>query len=197
MGRPALRGGVPPRLRLGVRRPRDRLLGRPPRRLAGRRGRRLPGRQAGGCSPKHDLKVWTISNHLTGQAVCDDPIDERHHGILSSAHLGRRRRRGRSAACGRGDEDDRACGPSARRRHRRRLHRLRDLEVRRDVPARHPGDGRRRLPGLRRPLEPDPRRLRRGGRPLRPRGAPLGDRLRLLDDGADAWRRWATARRSA
>ena len=33
---------------------------------------------------KHDLKVWTISNHLTGQAVCDDPIDERHHGILSA-----------------------------------------------------------------------------------------------------------------
>jgi sugar phosphate isomerase/epimerase len=33
---------------------------------------------------KHDLKVWTISAHLTGQAVCDDPIDERHKGILSA-----------------------------------------------------------------------------------------------------------------
>jgi sugar phosphate isomerase/epimerase len=32
---------------------------------------------------KHGLKVWTISNHLAGQAVCDDPIDERHRGILS------------------------------------------------------------------------------------------------------------------
>ncbi|MCU1568751.1 MAG: sugar phosphate isomerase/epimerase [Pseudarthrobacter sp.] len=32
-----------------------------------------------GC---HNLKVWTISNHLKGQAVCDDPIDERHRGIL-------------------------------------------------------------------------------------------------------------------
>ncbi|WP_067812461.1 sugar phosphate isomerase/epimerase family protein [Actinomadura kijaniata] len=31
---------------------------------------------------KHDLKVWTISNHLVGQAVCDDPIDERHQAIL-------------------------------------------------------------------------------------------------------------------
>ncbi|MGK5551388.1 sugar phosphate isomerase/epimerase family protein [Actinomadura kijaniata] len=31
---------------------------------------------------KHDLKVWTISNHLVGQAVCDDPIDERHRAIL-------------------------------------------------------------------------------------------------------------------
>ncbi|ADJ48966.1 xylose isomerase [Amycolatopsis mediterranei S699] len=31
---------------------------------------------------KHGLKVWAISNHLTGQAVCDDPIDFRHRGIL-------------------------------------------------------------------------------------------------------------------
>ncbi|MDO9398685.1 MAG: TIM barrel protein, partial [Herbiconiux sp.] len=29
------------------------------------------------------LSVWAISNHLTGQAVCDDPIDERHRDILS------------------------------------------------------------------------------------------------------------------
>ena len=31
---------------------------------------------------KHNLKVWTISNHLAGQAVCDDPIDARHRDIL-------------------------------------------------------------------------------------------------------------------
>src|SRR3954469_18446464 len=30
---------------------------------------------------KHDLAVYAISNHLVGQAVCDDPIDERHRGI--------------------------------------------------------------------------------------------------------------------
>ncbi|WP_020666596.1 sugar phosphate isomerase/epimerase family protein [Amycolatopsis nigrescens] len=30
----------------------------------------------------HGLKVWAISNHLVGQAVCDDPIDERHRNIL-------------------------------------------------------------------------------------------------------------------
>ncbi|MFI0373073.1 sugar phosphate isomerase/epimerase family protein [Actinomadura sp. 1N219] len=30
---------------------------------------------------KHDLKVWAISNHLVGQAVCDIP-DERHQAIL-------------------------------------------------------------------------------------------------------------------
>ena len=37
-----------------------------------------------GILAKHDLQVWTIANHLTGQAVCDDPIDERHQRILSS-----------------------------------------------------------------------------------------------------------------
>ncbi|MGH3519956.1 MAG: sugar phosphate isomerase/epimerase family protein [Haloechinothrix sp.] len=32
---------------------------------------------------KHGLRVWAISNHLKGQAVCDDPIDARHRAILS------------------------------------------------------------------------------------------------------------------
>ncbi|MBL7499702.1 sugar phosphate isomerase/epimerase [Frankia sp. CNm7] len=31
---------------------------------------------------KNDLKVWAISNHLVGQAVCDDPIDVRHRDIV-------------------------------------------------------------------------------------------------------------------
>ncbi|HRN28334.1 MAG TPA: sugar phosphate isomerase/epimerase family protein [Terrimesophilobacter sp.] len=31
---------------------------------------------------RHGLGVWAISNHLTGQAVCDDPIDFRHQAIL-------------------------------------------------------------------------------------------------------------------
>ncbi len=30
---------------------------------------------------KYDLKVWSVSNHLVGQAVCD-PIDKRHKEIL-------------------------------------------------------------------------------------------------------------------
>ncbi|KQP73240.1 AP endonuclease [Microbacterium sp. Leaf288] len=33
---------------------------------------------------RNGLKVFTISNHLTGQAVCDDPIDERHRDVLSA-----------------------------------------------------------------------------------------------------------------
>lgn len=31
---------------------------------------------------RYGLKVWAISNHLAGQAVCDAPIDFRHHAIL-------------------------------------------------------------------------------------------------------------------
>ncbi|MDA1358619.1 sugar phosphate isomerase/epimerase [Glycomyces luteolus] len=32
----------------------------------------------------HGLGLWTISNHLVGQAVCDDPIDDRHKAIVPS-----------------------------------------------------------------------------------------------------------------
>jgi sugar phosphate isomerase/epimerase len=33
---------------------------------------------------KHNLQLFAISNHLAGQAVCDDPIDFRHKSILRS-----------------------------------------------------------------------------------------------------------------
>ena len=31
---------------------------------------------------RHGLEVFAVGNHLVGQAVCDDPIDERHREIL-------------------------------------------------------------------------------------------------------------------
>ena len=37
---------------------------------------------------RHGLQVWAISNHLTGQAVCDDPIDHRHRAILADSVWG-------------------------------------------------------------------------------------------------------------
>ena len=83
VGRPALRRVVPARLGLGIRRPRDRLLGRPPGRGRLLRWTTPTSRTSWTCWQKHDLKVFAISNHLTGQAVCDDPIDERHRGILT------------------------------------------------------------------------------------------------------------------
>ncbi len=33
---------------------------------------------------KYDLELYAISNHLKGQAVCDDPIDFRHEAIVGS-----------------------------------------------------------------------------------------------------------------
>lgn len=33
---------------------------------------------------KYNLKIRAISNHHKSQAVCDDPIDSRHEGIVSS-----------------------------------------------------------------------------------------------------------------
>ncbi|MFV0251976.1 MAG: sugar phosphate isomerase/epimerase family protein [Beutenbergiaceae bacterium] len=33
---------------------------------------------------RHGLEVWALSNHLKGQAVCDDPIDFRHQPIVGS-----------------------------------------------------------------------------------------------------------------
>ena len=30
----------------------------------------------------YNLKAWALANHLVGQAVCDNPIDERHQAIL-------------------------------------------------------------------------------------------------------------------
>ena len=37
---------------------------------------------------RHGLGVWAISNHLTGQAVCDDPIDFRHQAIVRPSTWG-------------------------------------------------------------------------------------------------------------
>src|SRR5260370_17867507 len=37
---------------------------------------------------RHNLTVYAISNHLKGQAVCNDPIDQRHRGILPDSIWG-------------------------------------------------------------------------------------------------------------
>ena len=93
--------------RVGLRRPRDRLLGRPPRPVAGRRGRRLhPGqaRPAGEVRPQglRDLQP------PQGPGGLRRPDRRPARGDPVRAGLGRRRPRGRAAAGGRGDEADRA-----------------------------------------------------------------------------------------
>lgn len=37
-----------------------------------------------GILERHGLGLWAISNHLKGQAVCDDPIDARHRDLVGS-----------------------------------------------------------------------------------------------------------------
>ncbi|MYT72823.1 MULTISPECIES: sugar phosphate isomerase/epimerase [unclassified Streptomyces] len=46
----------------------------------------LPAKQA--VLDRYGLKVWAISHHLGGQAVCDDPIDFRHQAILRASVWG-------------------------------------------------------------------------------------------------------------
>ncbi|MDZ7693737.1 MAG: hypothetical protein U5K69_21895 [Balneolaceae bacterium] len=51
---------------------------------------------------KYDLQVWSISNHLAGQAVCD-LIDDRHKEILPEHVWGDRGTRRSAPACSRRD----------------------------------------------------------------------------------------------
>jgi len=41
-----------------------------------------------GILEKHGLACWAISNHLKGQAICDDPIDFRHQAIVGASVWG-------------------------------------------------------------------------------------------------------------
>ena len=91
--------------------------------------------QAGHCWRSTACKVFAISNHLTGQAVCDDPIDERHRGILPDRIWGDGDPEGVRQRAAEEMKTTARAASAARRRHRRRLHRLEDLEDRRDVPA--------------------------------------------------------------
>ena len=83
---------------------------------------------------KYGLSVYAISNHLKGQAVCDDPIDARHEAILSATVWGDGDPEGvRQRAA----EEMKMTARAAQRLGSRRssVHWLLDLEVRRDVPA--------------------------------------------------------------
>ena len=111
--------------RLGLRRPRARLLGRPLRGRQGARRQRLrrgPPRAA----RAHGLGVWAIGAHLVGQAVCDR-IDERHRAILPPEVYGDGEPEGVRHARRRADEGHRARRGAARRHAGQRLHRLVDL----------------------------------------------------------------------
>ena len=130
---------------------------------------------------KYHLKVWAISNHLKGQAVCDDPIDFRHQAIVGSKVWGDGDPEGvrRRAA-----EELKLTAKVARKLGVDTVVGFTGSKVWQYVAMFPPVPGlgdRGRVPGLRRPVEPDPGRVRRVRGPLRPRGPPVRDRLRLLD----------------
>ena len=139
----------------------------------------LAGRHA--LLAKYGLKCWAISNHLVGQAVCDHPIDARHQAILPARIWGDGEPEGvRQRAAAEMADTARAAaafgvdtvvgftGSSI----------WHTVAMFPPVPASMIDEG---YADFARPLEPDPGRVRRRGRPLRARGAPQRDRLRLLD----------------
>ena len=147
----------------------------------------LAGRHA--LLDKYGLKCWAISAHLVGQAVCDHPIDERHQGILPARIWGDGEPEGvRQRAAAEIADTARAAaalgvetvvgftGSSI----------WHTVAMFPPVPESMIERG---YADFARPLEPDPRRVRRRGRPVRARGAPERDRLRLLDGAPRAWTR--------
>ena len=116
---------------------------------------------------RNGLQTWAISNHLTGQAVCDNPIDFRHAGIV------RPRVRGRSPTRSRRNEAHSNSREKARRRHGCRFHRLFDLAVRCNVSTGFAIGYRSGLRRFRKALESNHGCLRLRRCSLRARGAPI------------------------
>ena len=111
---------------------------------------------------EYGLQVFAISNHLKGQAVCDDPIDARHRDILPDAIWG--------------DGDPEGVRQRAAEEMKNTARTAARLGVDTVVgftgsaiwkyvamfPPVSPDLIDAGLPGLRRPVEPDSGRLRRG-----------------------------------
>ena len=166
--------------RLGVRRARARLLGRSLRgRSRTRRRRVLP--RAEGAPRAARLGCWALGAHLVGQAVCDR-IDARHQAILPPEVWGDGEEEGvRQRAAERMKDTARA----AARFGVTQVNGFTGSAIWHLLYSFPPNDFdeiERALRGVCGGVVADPRRLRRGGRPLRPRGAPDGDRVRLRDD---------------
>ena len=144
----------------------------------------LAGRHA--LLEKYGLKCWAISCHLVGQAVCDHPIDERHQGILPARIWGDGSPEGvRQRAAAEVADTARAAAAFGVRT----VIGFTGSSIWHTVAMFPPVPEsmiERGYAGLRGPLEPDPRRLRRRGRAVRARGAPERDRVRLLDREAGA-----------
>ena len=192
VGRPAARGARAEGRGLGLRRSRARLLGRPLRGRQGGRGRRLrevrprPSRRARPrCVGARRAPRGSGRLRPGRRPSPRDPAAGRVRG---------RRSGGGAAQSRRADGGHGSRGRGARRATGERVHGLVGLAPPLLVPAERLRRGRARLPGLRRALGPDPRRVRSRRRALRPRGASHRDRLRLRHHPQDARRDRPAAR---
>ena len=177
VGGPGTRGARRQVRRLGLRRPRAGVLGRSLRRRRGDARLELRGRAAGAARAPRARRAGRSATTSWARPCAIRSTSATR--AWCRRDLGRRRPRGRAAAPAERDEGHRAGGRAARRRGRHRLHRLADLAHALLVPAQRLRRGRARLPGVRRALGADHRRVRGRGREVRARGAPDRDRLRL------------------
>ena len=137
---------------------------------------------------RHGLRCWALGAHLVGQAVCD-PIDERHERILPPEVWGDGEPEGvRRRAAERLADTARAAAAFG----------VTQVNGFTGSPIWHllysfpPNDFaevERGYDEVAERLRPDPRRVRGRGSPLRARGAPDRDRVRLRHDAANAGRR--------
>ena len=125
---------------------------------------------------KHDLALFSISNHLVGQAVCD-AIDSRHQAILPPRIFGDGDPEGvRQRAAAEMIATGQAARP-ARGGRGQRLYRLLDLAPALFIPASIPRHDRSWVRGFRRALETHPRPIPSTRRQVRARSTPHGNRL--------------------
>ena len=97
-----------------------------------RRRRLLPRAPRAARAPRPE--VWTIGNHLVGQAVCDR-IDARHQGVVPPDVWGDGDPEGVRQRAAEKIKDTARAAAAARRDDRHRLHRLADLAPALLVPA--------------------------------------------------------------
>ena len=153
------------------------------------RARRRAGLREGAAGPARAPRARLLGDRRAPRRPGRrDPIDARHQGILPPEVWGDGDPEGvRQRAAERMKDTARAAAAFGVD-GRQRLHRLAGLAHALLVPAERLRRDRARLRGVRRALGADHRRLRRGGREVRARGAPDRDRLRLRDDAQGARR---------
>ncbi len=143
--------------------------------------------RSGNCWRRTTCRCSPSANHLVGQAVLDN-IDARHKAILPPYVWGDGNPAGVNARAAEEMKNTARAAQKLGVERGQRLHRLEHLAPAVLLPAGLARDDRRRLRAAGRAVQPDPRRVRRVRREVRPGGAPHGDRLRPVHGRAGAGR---------